>query len=63
MENNNNSRYRISIESRMTRVETKLEEILVNHLPHLEAKVDKITWLIITTLVTVVIDLIVRFAE
>ena len=63
MENNNNGRYRISIESRMTRVETKLEEILVNHLPHLEAKVDRITWLIITTLVAVVIDLIVRFAE
>lgn len=48
---------RLSVENRITRVETKIEEMLTNHLPHIEAKVDRIHWILVTTLITLVIGL------
>jgi hypothetical protein len=49
-----NGDYKISVEKRLTCVETKLDEIMTNHLPHIQAKVDKIQWLLITNLITVI---------
>ena len=46
--------YRLNIESRLTCVETKLDEIMQNHLPHIQAKVDKIQWLLVTNLIAVI---------
>lgn len=51
---------RLNIEQRLTRVETKLSEIMSNHIPHLEEKMDRILWLIVITLIGVVADLISR---
>lgn len=54
----------ISIESRLTKVETLLEDALVNHLPHLNAKIDKIQdkldkgqYFVISTSIGVIITL------
>lgn len=44
----------IEIENRLTSLETKIEEILLNHLPHLQSKVDKIQWLLISNLIALV---------
>ena len=55
-----NGDYKLSIEQRMTKVETVLTEIKENHLPHLEVKVDRITWLLATTLIAVVLNLLTR---
>ena len=52
---------RLGIEQRLTCVETKLAEIMTNHLPHIEDKLDKIQWLIIVTLIGLVTDLISKF--
>lgn len=56
-----NGQYKVSIEQRLTRLETQLLEVVVNHLPHIEKKVDRLTWLLVTTLLGVVVDLILRF--
>lgn len=55
-----------SIKERITRVEEKVSEIASNHLPHLDAKINKISdkqdrgqWYIITTSVGVAITLAV----
>jgi hypothetical protein len=53
-----NGEYKISIEQRITRLETQLEEVIENHLPHIESKVDRITWLLVTTLVGIVLLLL-----
>ena len=37
-----------------------IEEILTNHLPHLERKVDKMTWLLVITLVGIITELALR---
>ena len=47
----NEPEYKLDVENRLTRVETHLTEIKDNHLPHIEAKLDRATWLLITTLV------------
>ena len=39
----------VQIESRLTSVEIKLDEALTNHLPHMDAKIDKILWFLITS--------------
>lgn len=51
--------------TRLIRLETKLEEISTNHLPHLQKqaedngkKSDKILWWVIATLVTLVFTLL-----
>ncbi len=46
------------IYERITRLEVKVEEIVKNHLPHLEGKVDRIGWLLVTTLISIIIGLI-----
>lgn len=53
--------YSGSMRERLTRMETMVDEIRNNHLVHLEAKVDRITWLIIVTLVGIVANLIDKF--
>lgn len=62
-EENYNGQYKLSIEQRITRVETQLNEIRLNHLPHLESKMDKMIWLIVTTLVGVVVSILLRLAS
>ena len=57
-----NGTYKISIEKRLTELEVKLEEIVGNHLPHIQSKVDRIEWLLIVTLVGVVANLLVKFS-
>ena len=49
--------YKLSLENRITKLETSVEEIRINHLPHLEAKVDRITWLALTSLATMVVNM------
>lgn len=58
---------RLSIENRLTRVETgmtslnsKLDEIKDNHLAHLAIKVDRIQWILVTTLITLVVGLVMK---
>ncbi len=62
-----NGQYKLTVENRITKVETNLYEIMTNHLPHLEDSIkglrgtlDKILWLAITGVVGVVVDLILR---
>ena len=47
----------IQIETRLTSVETKLEELTSNHLPHIEAKIDRLLWFIMTSAISMVIGL------
>lgn len=61
----NTNGYKIGTEKRLAILETshislveKIDEIKDNHLPHLDAKVDRIQWLIVTTLITLVVLLI-----
>ena len=62
MENNNNGfKDRLSIEQRLTCLETTVNEIKNNHLVHIEAKVDRIQWLLIVTLIGLVANLLQRF--
>lgn len=62
-----NGQYRVTIEHRITRLETDVSEIKDNHLPHLQKgieknndKIDKLLWLAITTLIGVVITVFVK---
>jgi hypothetical protein len=54
--------YKLDLEERLTCLETKVNEIMTNHLPHIEAKVDRIQWLLIVTLIGVVANLIQKLA-
>lgn len=45
----------LETEKRLTALETKLTLLMENHLPHLQSTVDKILWLIITTLLGIVV--------
>ena len=58
-----NGKYKIDIEGRLTALETKVDEIANNHLPHIQSKVDRIEWLLVVTLVGVVANLLVKFAQ
>ena len=49
-----NGNYKISIESRMTSLEVKLEDLIKNHIPHLQTKIDRIQWLLVTNLLAVI---------
>ena len=48
MPKSNNEKW-IVVEGRLTKVETLLREALENHLPHMDAKIDKILWFLITS--------------
>ena len=39
----------LQVESRLTKVEESLEEIKTNHLPHMDAKLDRLLWFIATS--------------
>jgi hypothetical protein len=39
----------MQVENRLTKVEESLDEIKNNHLVHLDAKIDKILWFLITS--------------
>ena len=54
----NGSGYKLSIEQRLTRLETIVDEIKNNHLVHIEAKIDRVTWFILVTLVGVVVSFV-----
>ena len=56
-----NAPYRIGIEARLTALEVKMEEILTNELPHLSAKVDRLTWLLVTNLTAVIFLLLQKY--
>ena len=57
-----NEKYQTQIktEGRLSTLETLVGEIKDNHLPHIEAKVDRITWLLVTTLGGVVATLFLK---
>lgn len=62
-----NGQYKITVEHRITRLETDVSEIKDNHLPHLQKgidknndKIDKLLWLAVTTLIGVVITVFVK---
>ena len=64
MENNGNGfKDRIGIEQRLSCLETTVNEIKNNHLVHIEAKIDRIQWLFILTLVGIVADLISKVVQ
>jgi hypothetical protein len=55
-----NGKYKLGVEGRLTAVEVKLEEIKMNHLPHIEQKIDRIMWLLITGLFGIAVDLVLK---
>jgi len=61
--NNKNQDYRIGIESRLRTVEVKIDEIILNHIPHLQNKIDKIQWLLITNLIGLIFLLLQRYLK
>ncbi len=61
MENNGN---KITMHERMAVVETKLDSILVNHLPHLEKKVDALAgkfWSVIVLLIVALVGIVATY--
>lgn len=56
---NGNGEYKLGVESRLTGLEVIVNEIRKNHLPHLQVAVDRIQWLLVTTLVSVVTGVII----
>jgi len=46
------------VEGMVDRVGDKVEEIKENHLPHIQSKVDKILWLLVTTLISLSVGLL-----
>ena len=58
-----NEEYKLDTTERITRLETKVDEILGNHLPHIQDKIDRIQWLLVTSLVGVIISLVVLLVK
>ena len=59
-----NGNYKLEVEARLTKVETLLNELINNHIVHLNNRVDKLAnkldkglWLILTVLLGVTIQL------
>ena len=52
----NNANYKLSIENRLTQLEVKLDDIINNHISHIQERLDRIQWLLIVTLIGVVVD-------
>ena len=44
----------IEIENRITQLEVRVEDLIQNHIPHLEKKIDRIQWLLVTNLLAVI---------
>ena len=49
------------IEHRLSGLEQSLSELISNHVPHLESKIDRAQWLLVSTLVSVIIGLVLIF--
>ena len=58
--NGNGVKYKLTVESRLTAVEIVLDEIKNNHLFHLEKKMDRIHWLLVVTLASVITTLALK---
>ena len=58
-----NGQYKISIEQRLTALEVKVDEIISNHIVHLEKKLDRLTLLVITTLISIIITFIAQYLQ
>lgn len=58
-----NGQYKIGIEARLTTLEVRVSELIDNHIPHLEAKMNRMMWLIVTTLVAIIINLMTAFLK
>jgi len=52
---------RVTIENRLATLEVKIEEIMENHLPSIEKKVDWITGLLITNLISFILLLLSKY--
>lgn len=52
---------KIRIEGRLSTLETLVSEIKDNHLAHIEAKIDRITWGLVLGLGGLTADLLARF--
>ena len=53
--------YKLEQEKRMTRLETKLDEIMANHLPHLDSKLNWILGLFVSALITLIFLLLSKY--
>lgn len=52
-----------TLEAQYTALDGKISEIKDNHLAHLDAKVDRIQWLIVTTLAVLATNLIMQLLK
>jgi tetrahydromethanopterin S-methyltransferase subunit G len=52
---------RVTIENRLATLEVKIEEIMENHLPSIEKKVDWVTGLLITNLISLILLLLSKY--
>ena len=55
-----NGDYKIGIEKRMSILETKIDELINNHLHSLEKKIDRINWFVLTALIGIIINIIFK---
>ena len=62
--------YKVGVEGRLTRVETKLDDVMTNHLPHIQNSIDGLNtklWLagvaLVGNLVALILLLIRTFLE
>lgn len=56
-----NGEYKLSVEKRLTCVETLLDEIRTNHLPHLDAKLNYVLMTMVSLLIGLIIALVKLF--
>lgn len=61
----NNGKYKISTESRLTSLEVKVNEIIINHIPHLEESIkkvdDRVWWVLGGVVLSIVIQIVLKF--
>ena len=66
MENNGNGKEKISLHERLAKLETQVNTILTNHLPHLQNTCDRLStkfWAVIILLVANLVGLIVNLIK
>ena len=60
---NNNGKERVAIHERLVRLETQVEAILENHLPHIQKSINRVNnkfWAVIVLLIANLVTLIVN---
>ena len=57
-----NGEYKLGVEGRLTALEVQVEELITNHIVHLEAKLDKLFWLVLTSLIAALLNLVSKFS-